>query len=513
MTTNLSIDTSRIRPGVPRRPRFAIVVVVVSVAAVLVSAIGSWIPSFWGDEAASVMSANRSVVSLAAMITHVDAVHAVYYLGLHVWVGIFGSSPFSVRLPSAFAIGVTVAAVMVIARRLGGTRIAIAAGIICAVLPRVTYMGSETRSYAFSAAIVAWLTVLLLVLLERRTASRRWWFAYGALLAFGTYVFLYVVLIIIAHALVLLSARVSRAFMLRWLKTIAIVVASASPIIVWGYVERGQISFLQRYDEVSGRKVTVDLWFGEPLFAIVAWTLILLALVAGILAWRSRSRLPRLPSEGWMPRLDVLAATWAFVPAVILISTDPIAHIYTPRYLSYCAPAVALLIAVGLDWAARRRAPLVAAGLVIITLCAVPVWFNQRQPYAKNESDFAQISEVIGAHAEPGDAIAFDETTRPSLRPRLAMHVYPADYTGLEDVTLKSPYRTSLSWYDRAYSIADAAALGRLDGVHRLWMVEYSVDGSTHTAGRDDLEHLGFTVTRQFATHRSVIYEYERPGA
>src|SRR3954447_13901286 len=41
---------------------------------------GSWIPSFWGDEAASVMSAQRSMPSLLRMLGHVDAVHGAYYL-------------------------------------------------------------------------------------------------------------------------------------------------------------------------------------------------------------------------------------------------------------------------------------------------------------------------------------------------------------------------------------------------------------------------------------------------
>jgi mannosyltransferase len=40
-----------------------------------VSFAGSWIPSFWGDEAASVMSAQRSLDGLLSLLTKVDAVH------------------------------------------------------------------------------------------------------------------------------------------------------------------------------------------------------------------------------------------------------------------------------------------------------------------------------------------------------------------------------------------------------------------------------------------------------
>lgn len=52
----------------------------------MASVIESWIPSFWGDEAASVISANRPLDSLLEMLGHVDAVHGVYYFALHAWV-------------------------------------------------------------------------------------------------------------------------------------------------------------------------------------------------------------------------------------------------------------------------------------------------------------------------------------------------------------------------------------------------------------------------------------------
>src|SRR6478736_9910378 len=87
--------------------------------AAAVSAAGSWIPSLWGDEAASVMSAKRPVGSLLTMLTHVDAVHGLYYLGLHGWIRLAGDSAFAIRLPSALAVGAAVAAVTLIAGRRG----------------------------------------------------------------------------------------------------------------------------------------------------------------------------------------------------------------------------------------------------------------------------------------------------------------------------------------------------------------------------------------------------------
>ncbi|TFC00989.1 hypothetical protein E3O42_10880 [Cryobacterium adonitolivorans] len=491
-----------------RRDRtvFASTAAVIALAATLVSLAGSWIPSLWGDEAASIMSASRSIPSLVAMLGTVDAVHGAYYLGLHAWIAVFGASPFSVRLPSALAVGITVAAVMVIARRLGNVRVAVAAGVICAVIPRVTYMGSETRSSAFAAAIVAWLTVVLLSLLGQQTPARRWWVAYGVLLTVGIYVFIYIVLIIIAHALILLSVEVPRRRLIGWVKTVTVAVAATLPVFVWAVLERGQVTFLGHRNEITPYKLLVSLWFGQPLFAVVAWTLLVLALVAGTTI---RLRGPQAPlATVRLSQLSVLATSWLLVPAVLLIGGSSLVPVYTARYLSYCAPAASLLMAIGLDWVTQRRPRAMAAGLLVIVLCATPAWLAQRQPIAKNNSDFAQTSAIIAAHAVPGDAIAFDESVRPSRRPRLALHLYPTAFVGLNDVTLQVPYQEGTSWHDLAYSLSDAATLGRFDGVHRLWLIERSNGGTPDTYGQATLAALGYTAVHRHYTHRSVIFEY-----
>ena len=149
-------------------------------------------------------------------------------------------------------------------------------------------------------------------------------------------------------------------------------------------------------------------------------------------------------------------------------------------------------------------------GVLVITAIAAPVWTQQRGPYAKNDSDWARISAVVGAHARPGDAIVFDEGTRPSRNPRLALHTYPDGFRNVRDVTLRTPYERRDTWRDSAYTPAQAAALGRFDGVTRVWLVEYAIDGRADTYGVAELEALGFRPVRTFDEHRSAITEYER---
>ncbi|WP_394768302.1 glycosyltransferase family 39 protein [Lacisediminihabitans sp.] len=496
--------------GTVRLPRgFGWLVAALGTAAALVSAAGSWIPSLWGDEAASLLSAQRPLPSLFVMLGHVDAVHGAYYLLLHGWIRLAGTTPFALRLPSAVAVGLAVAAVTLIAARLRSPRVAVAAGIICCLLPRVTYMGEEARSYAASAAIAAWLTYLLVELMRRQSPPVWLWVAYGTLLAAGVYLFLYVGLLVLAHAIVLAASRAGRAVLTRWTIACAAALLAVSPLVFWAIDERRQIAYLASRTEVSFGTLTVSLWFGSVEFAVIAWLLILVALATPLVARIRRRDLTGLRAPR-PPSLELVAATWLFVPSLTLVTSQFFVADFTARYLSYCAPAAALLIACGVDRLASRRGWAIAASTVAVVALATPAYLAQRGPYSKNDSDWSAISATLGVRARAGDAVAFDESVRPSRRPRLALRTYPAGFAGLHDVMLEAPYYRNTSWPDRVYSLAKTASLGRLAAVDRLWLVEYATPTHVDAYGIDTLAALGFARTAEYRTHRSVIFLFSR---
>jgi mannosyltransferase len=497
---------------VTRFPRgFVWIAVALGAAATLTSAMGSWIPSLWGDEAASVLSAKRSLPSLFGMLGHVDAVHGTYYLFLHAWIRVFGTSPFALRFPSAIAVGLTVVAITLVAARLRPPRVAIVAGIVGCILPRVTYMGEEARSYAMSATIAAWLTYLLVEILRRRDAPTRLWIAYGALLALGAYVFLYLGLIVVAHGIVLVVMRSSRRVLVRWAVASGGALLAAGPLIFWAILERGQIAYLASSSQVGFETLSVGVWFGSVEFAIVAWSLILIALGVPIYR-RLRGAEPDREIEPFAaaPSLELVAASWLFAPAVLLIASQFIVADFTARYLSYCAPAAALLIACGIERISSRRGWVLAIAVTAVVGFSVPAYLSQRGPYSKNDSDWANISAIVGAHAHPGDAVAFDESVRPSRRPRLALGTYPAGFAGLHDVMLETPNYRNTTWYDRVYSLAKTAELGRLDTVTTLWLVEYATPTHIDRYGMTTLRQFGFTQSAEYRSHRSVVYRFTR---
>lgn len=479
----------------------------VGLIAVAISAIGSWIPSLWGDEAASLLSAERPLPTLLTEVLHVDAVHGTYYLLLHGWIQLFGTSPFAIRFPSALAVGACAAAVVLIGTRMRSLPVGIAAGVVCAVLPRIAYVGAEARSYAFTAAIAAWLTLVLIAALSRHGRTRGLWIAYGVLLAVGVYMFLYLALLAVAHGVVLLIAARRRRVLVPWARAVGAAVVAASPLIVAGIAERNQIAFLASRNELAPQSVLVSIWFGQPAFAVLGWLLVLGGIAIAVVPWLrrrgGRGRRVRHP-------VDLLMVAWFVVPSAILMGSSPLVAGFTARYLAFTAPAVALLMTLPIALLASRWRPALVAGTALVVAAAAGPWVAERGPYSQNDSDWAVISADLAHVAKPGDAVVFDDGVRPSRRPRLALRTYPIS-TPLLDPTLDQPFWRADTWHDTTVSVATAAADGGFDGVTRVWVVEYATPTHTDGYGIADLERLGFTAGSTIATHRSRIIEFTRP--
>jgi len=485
----------------------------VGLVAFLVSFAWSWQPSYWGDEAASIMSAERSLPSLVGMLDNVDAVHGLYYLFLHGWIDLFGASELSTRLPSAIAIGIGAAGTVTLARFFMGSRVAIGGGLIFMILPRVTYMGSEARSTAMATAIGVWLTVLLVQALRSVTGSRRrqivLWSGYSLLLAVGIYLFLYVALLLPVHATVVLVLgyrhHVWRRTGVRWLGASLLGLLLAAPIFLAGAAQREQIAFIGRRPHVTVSEAAVMQWFDTVPVAIMAWALIAVALVAVFLRRSGTHRWTSLPTRSSL----LVFLAWMVVPSVILlVGTRLVTPMYSLRYLSLCAPAVGIVIAVGV--AALATHWMRAAAVVALVAVIVPTYAEQRGDYAKNDgSDWRQVADIIAAEATPGDGVVFDQSVRPSRIPRLAMHVYPDAFRGLQDVTLTRSYADTGWLWDEVTPLTEV--LPAVTNLDRVWLLQYSGSGeSSRETDVHTLQLQGFHVAESTLVNRTRIIEMTR---
>jgi len=476
--------------------RFATIAVAVSVFASLVAFGNAWHVSMWVDEAYTISVATRSLSDLWRMIHHVDIVHSLYNVVLHPWLLVFGVSEVSVRLPSAVAVGAATAGVMVLGRRLAGAHTAVLAGLLFAMLPRVTSAGIEGRSYALTMAVAVWLTVLLVSLLARPTRGRHLGYAASAALAGSLNIFL--LLLLCAHGVTLLLERRYRVgrVLLPWSAAALGGVAGAAPVLVTAVGQGEQIGE-SRYGPAGYlRAVLVNQWFlGEtptvsvpggvtlgPGAGVQLWkyTAVLMALGCWALVAAAVLRRAAAPVDGppHTPTARTLLLPWLVVPTVLLVgyavTSTPL---YNPRYLSFGAPAVALLVAIGLSTLGSVSGHLTSVRLLaaaLLVLLALPVYTSQRTLHAKRGADWKAVAAFVRERRGPDQAVYFaprTPTTSNTIRStsRTAAVLYPDAFEGVRDLTLVSTAAADGDLLGRSQPVA--SAVDRLDGMRTVFVV------------------------------------------
>lgn len=390
--------------GVPGRRRGALLDPwAIAALATALSAAWACRPSLWFDEGATISaSASRTLPELWRLLTHIDAVHGLYYLLMHGWFAVFPPTEFFSRLPSALAIGVAAAGVTVFVGQFADRPTAVCAGVLFAVLPRTTWAGIEARPYAFAVAAAVWLTVLL-VAAVRRNRPRLWvWYALALMLAILLNLNLVLLLPVYAAMLPLLGAGRSTA--IRWALSSAMAVAAMTPFILFAHAQVWQVNWIYPVSWHYAFDIVLRQYFDHSVpCAVVSGVLIVAAAVATLAGAR--------PPAGDTRRLLLACVAWLVIPTALVVVYSAVSEpIYYPRYLIFTTPAMAAVLAVCVVTVARRPWPI--AGVVLLfAAAALPNYlFTQRWPYAKEGWDYSQVADLIKSHAAPGDCLVVDNT-------------------------------------------------------------------------------------------------------
>jgi mannosyltransferase len=402
----------------------------VGVLAAAVSLIGAGRPSFWYDEAATISASySRTLPELWRMLANVDVVHGLYYLLMHGWFQIFPPTEFWSRVPSGLAVGAAAAGLVVLGKQFSSRTAALSAGVVCAILPRATWAGIEARPYALTMAAATWLTVLFVYALRRN--GIRIWAGYGLVLATAILLDIYLALMLVAHIVFLCFCRQSRKTIVRFAITAGLTCAAVAPFVRVATGQVHQIIWIAPVGRRTIEDVTIQQYFERsPPFTIVSG-LVLAAAIAMCLF--TSARLTDRDRQ-----LLTLAIAWLVVPtAVILVWSAWVHPIYTPRYLCFTAPAMALALGVCIGTVAVK--PWVAAASVgILAVAAAPNYLLvQRSPYAKYGMDYSQVADLIQAKGAPGECLLVNDTVTfmpAPMRPLLAAR--PDAYRNVIDISL-----------------------------------------------------------------------------
>ncbi len=435
----------------------------VGVLAAAVSLVGAARPSYWYDEAATISASySRTLGQLWQMLGSVDAVHGLYYVVMHGWFTVFPPTEFWSRAPSGLAVGGAAAGVVVLGKQFSSRTVAVSSGLICAILPRATWAGIEARPYAFSMMAAAWVTVLLVHAARRDNA---WiWLAYAIALAMSILLDIYLVLVLLAHIVFIGLYRRTRPVLVSFAMASVLACGAVTPFVLTAVGQVHQIIWIAPIGRRTIEDVAVQQYFERsPPFTIVSALVVATAVVLWLC---TAARLVHGDRQ-----LLTLAVAWLAIPTALILAWSAFVNpVYTPRYLCFTAPAMALVL--GVCVGALAVTPWAAAAVVtVFALAGGPNYLLvQRGPYAKYGMDYSQVADLITAKAAPGDCLLVNDTVAfmpAPMRPLLAAR--PDAYRKLADLSLWQRATDRNDVFDT--NLIPEASAGPLSDCRVVWII------------------------------------------
>jgi mannosyltransferase len=436
------------------------------------------------DEAATYFVANRPLLDILAYLRGAVREHPpLYYLLIHAWMGLAGSSEYSLRFFAAGAsmVGIALTARLArsVARQLRLTHLietflAVSTpALIMALFPFEVYYARDARMYTLT---VVWATLSSLLFLALiRDPQREGWPSLARLAALvlinclAVFTHFYLVLLVITQFFVLLVLRQWRAVVawsvghglvflvgLVWLLRAPGLVASLEE--AWG-------RFVPVWPTVGQlRRLVADLLFGPirgvPWRLVYGWgALVALGLAAlWIRAARGRNAEERRGAQK--------VGVWLTVTLLL-----PIALAYfmpeppRSRYLIYLLPFAALLVGqIPTLFAGQKTVALTGLGLSALVVLSLGV-FGLPRTVKWIKSDYGRTVETIVAHSRSGDGVLFHGPWQ-----ALQFHYYrPESFPPITALPPQAPPQLQPEE-------AEPVLRDLLNSYQRLWVIPASVE-------------------------------------
>jgi mannosyltransferase len=454
---------------------------------------------FWIDEGLSVGIADRPLGDIPGVL-RMDGSPPLYYMLLHAWMSVAGSSEVATHAFSLLTALVAVPVAWWAARALFGTRSGWIAAVLAATNPFLTQYAQETRMYS----LVALLGLVACATFARTfaftgteaaapAAARRPW-AIGFAVSLAALLYTHNWAIFFAAGCgatwLGLAAAAPRAAR-RELVTDALIGFGGALVLYLPWVPTLLYQSAHTGAPWAQAPDLLDL-FGVPgkLFGAVAQVGLFLAAGAGLAVLVERTD-GRLGPRG--RAVATLAGVWLGM-VLLAFAASQLSPAWATRYLAIGLPPLLLLAAAGLAHAGR----LGVVGLVVVAL----VWAGDGAPSEK--SNVREIAESVGPSLAPGDLVV---STQPEQIPVLA-HYLP---DGLRYATLTGPVHDLgvTDWRDGVGRLRGSSAqhdleplLDALPSGRRVALVEPIVlDLGRWSAPWTELVRVRSTEWRQFVSN------------
>jgi mannosyltransferase len=282
-----------------------------------------------------------------------------------------------------------------------------------------------------------------------------------------------------------------RALARRWVTAAGAAVLVSSPLIVFGWLQRGQIAWLLVHgtDGVS----SVTRLIGPPIMAFAVGAVVVLAAAVTVVLARRRPAGQRVPA--WLPGLLALCLPWLVLPAALLFISSDFSPVYNFRYILFCAPAAALLAGTALAALGRIAGP---AALIVIAVLSLNSQVAFRTPSGHGDN-IRQADALLAGTAQPGDVILY---TNPNAESFGAAYSYGLGrYRNIQ--LASGPVASDTLG---GTNVSDTQLRARLAHVHRLWVVEINTEAPAGAI----LDGLHFHLISVWSTSDVWLRLYQR---
>ncbi|MEA2282993.1 MAG: mannosyltransferase [Solirubrobacteraceae bacterium] len=365
----------------------ALLVVVAASAWLRTRALGA---AYWMDEGISVGIASHHLTAIPALLRQ-DGSPPLYYLLLHLWIGVAGRSETATHALSALFAVACVPVAWWLARTLWGARAGWAAALLTALSPPLTYHGQETRMYS----LVALLSLLaagafVAAFLDRR--PRLAWVHAGALAALA-YTHNWFVFLALAEAIAFAVLLVARRGERRSLLRTAAIAFGVPALLYLPWVPTVVFQGAHTAAPWSSTPTLHALWLVRIwlLSGPVALTALGIAVAtAAVLLWRASPRRPgeQLATLAWLTGGTLLLA----------FAANQVTPAWADRYAVVVIGPLLLLAALGVS----RAGP---AGLIALVAIAF-AWLHQPSYHTLiAKSNARVVAHRIAARLSPGDLV------------------------------------------------------------------------------------------------------------
>ncbi|MCU1426572.1 MAG: Dolichyl-phosphate-mannose-protein mannosyltransferase [Actinomycetia bacterium] len=387
----------------PRRSPYLVAAVAIAVAigAVLCFYTKS---DLWLDEALSVNVARLPLSDLFHWLRH-DGAPPLYYILLHFWTSIFGTSAEAVRsLSGVCAIGAAVAAYYA-GRRVSGPATGWVAVLLFVSNPFVARFATETRMYMLEIALVMCGYLAFMRCLERPSIDRLGVFALIVALSIYNQYWAFYLAIVVGGMLVwmswrgayrdtarrmLLAMAVGGATFIPWLPTFLYQAKhTGTP---WGLKQLPPVPIGKTFSDFAGSTEHE----GWVLFFFTIALLLVGLFGAAIDERRIEMDLHTRPAARWIA--FTLGVGLALGMSLNYLSGGA----FQTRYSSYVFPFWLLLLAHGFTSFADRR---VRVWLLAFMVCVG--FIGGVRNSVTNRTEAGKVAAVLRADAKPGDLVVY----------------------------------------------------------------------------------------------------------